>query len=109
MSLTATHSISVCLAWAARKTLRPMRPKPLIPTRTGMVRPYLVAPTHHLDAIPVRVAQVGRVVAGPVLRPRAGCALIATAVRHAGRVCRVDGRLARRGQRDMAEGRTRTA
>src|SRR5690349_21666900 len=101
MSLTATHSISVCLAWAARKTLRPMRPKPLIPTRTGMGRPYLGAATHNLDAIPVRVAQVGRVVAAPVLRPRAGCTLVATAVRHARRVGRIDGCLARRGQRDV--------
>src|SRR5690242_7357244 len=105
MSLTATHSISVCLAWAARKTLRPMRPKPLIPTRTGMGRPYLGTSAHHLDAIPVRVAQVGRVVAGPILRPRARCALVATTVRHAGRVCRVDGCLARRSQRDMTERR----
>src|SRR6266536_5893666 len=37
MSLTATHSMSASAAWPARKTLRPIRPKPLIPTRTGMV------------------------------------------------------------------------
>src|SRR5258705_7166537 len=37
MSLTATHSMSAFAAWPARKTLRPMRPKPLIPTRTGML------------------------------------------------------------------------
>src|SRR5215217_3627910 len=36
MSLTATISTSAPDSWAARKTLRPMRPKPLIPTRTGM-------------------------------------------------------------------------
>src|ERR687889_54819 len=41
MSLTATHSMSVSLARPARRTFRPMRPKPLIPTRTGMrVRPF---------------------------------------------------------------------
>src|SRR5690242_8597364 len=37
MSLTATISTSASDSWAARKTLRPMRPKPLMPTRTGMV------------------------------------------------------------------------
>src|SRR5215204_3744560 len=36
MSLTATISTSAPDSCAARKTLRPMRPKPLIPTRTGM-------------------------------------------------------------------------
>src|SRR3954462_7539115 len=36
MLLTATHSMSVSLARPARSTLRPMRPKPLMPTRTGM-------------------------------------------------------------------------
>src|SRR3954451_15900769 len=36
MSLTATHSMSVSFARPARSTLRPMRPNPLIPTRTGM-------------------------------------------------------------------------
>src|SRR5215210_6656848 len=36
MSLTATHSMSVSLARPARSTFRPMRPNPLIPTRTGM-------------------------------------------------------------------------
>src|SRR5712664_1559666 len=40
MSLTPTNSISVCLAIvAARSTLRPMRPNPLIPTRTAMTLP----------------------------------------------------------------------
>src|SRR3954469_16831297 len=37
MSLTATHSMSALAGCPARKTLRPMRPKPLIPTRTGML------------------------------------------------------------------------
>ena len=37
MSFTATNSIAACLAvTAARKTLRPMRPKPLMPTRTAI-------------------------------------------------------------------------
>src|SRR5215218_8410958 len=36
MSLTATHSMSALASWAARNTLRPMRPKPLMPTRTDM-------------------------------------------------------------------------
>lgn len=35
-SLTATNSMSAPDALAARKTLRPMRPKPLMPTRTVM-------------------------------------------------------------------------
>src|SRR4051812_32025454 len=30
-------------SWAARKTLRPMRPKPLIPTRTDMTRTLSVS------------------------------------------------------------------
>src|SRR5215217_6525969 len=41
MSLTATISTSAPDSCAARKTLRPMRPKPLIPTRTGMaMKPF---------------------------------------------------------------------
>ena len=36
MSLTATTSMSALDSLAARNTLRPMRPKPLIPTRTDM-------------------------------------------------------------------------
>src|SRR5215208_6613816 len=36
MSLTPTHSMSAPLAWAARKTFLPMRPKPLIPTLTAI-------------------------------------------------------------------------
>src|SRR3979411_2275055 len=40
MSLTPTNSISVCFAIvAARSTFRPMRPNPLIPTRTAMTLP----------------------------------------------------------------------
>src|SRR5215813_14092095 len=40
MSLTATISTSASDSWAARNTLRPMRPKPLMPTRTAMRRPF---------------------------------------------------------------------
>src|SRR5437764_15170506 len=36
-SLTATHSMSACCSAAARNALRPMRPNPLIPTRTDML------------------------------------------------------------------------
>src|SRR4051794_39940256 len=36
MSFTATHSMSVSFARPARSTFRPIRPNPLIPTRTGM-------------------------------------------------------------------------
>src|SRR5881628_3670882 len=40
MSLTPTNSRSVCFAIvAARSTFRPMRPNPLIPTRTAMTLP----------------------------------------------------------------------
>src|SRR5919198_120299 len=40
MSLTPTNSTSLCLAMvAARSTLRPIRPNPLIPTRTAMSLP----------------------------------------------------------------------
>src|SRR4029079_11881164 len=38
MSFTATISMSASDSCAARNTLRPMRPKPLIPTRTDMKR-----------------------------------------------------------------------
>src|SRR3954447_17256173 len=40
MSLTATISTSASDSWAARNTLRPMRPKPLMPTRTAMGGPF---------------------------------------------------------------------
>src|SRR5919202_2186602 len=44
MSLTATISTSASDSCAARNTLRPMRPKPLMPTRTGMSSgPFLVS------------------------------------------------------------------
>src|SRR6185312_9398259 len=41
MSLTATHSMSVSFARPARSTFRPMRPNPLIPTRTDMCQSLL--------------------------------------------------------------------
>src|SRR3954468_13864592 len=40
MSLTATISTSASDSCAARKTLRPIRPKPLMPTRTAMTEPF---------------------------------------------------------------------
>src|SRR3954453_5183601 len=81
-SLTPTHSMSALRSWAARKTLRPMRPKPLIPTRTDMRQPLSLSgvralrlPAHgrsgpcgravhvavlDLDEVPVVGAEVGR-------------------------------------------------
>ena len=41
-SLTATKSRSAPIRLAARKTLRPMRPNPLMPTRTVMSLPFVV-------------------------------------------------------------------
>src|SRR5215212_6948993 len=41
MSLTATISMSALDSCAARNTLRPIRPKPLIPTRTDMSWTFL--------------------------------------------------------------------
>src|SRR5215210_430662 len=42
MSLTPTQSMSAPRAWAARNTLRPMRPKPLMPAFKAMSgRPFL--------------------------------------------------------------------
>src|SRR6476646_7353705 len=62
MSLTATHSTSALLVSPARKTLRPMRPKPLIPTRTGM-----------LSILPPSGARSARLRgAGAARRPAAG-------------------------------------
>src|SRR5262249_23095853 len=78
-------------ACAARKTLRPIRPKPLIPTFTAMPQtllsrfgecldvmdrwrsaPPLVGPDRDLDLVPVRVLEEGRVGAGTVGAPLAG-------------------------------------
>src|SRR3954451_3471729 len=108
-SLTATHSTSAFAACAARNTLRPMRPKPLIPTRVGMARPYLRSTADHLDPVPVRVGEVRGVVARPVLRARAGRAVPAPAAGRRGGERRVHGGLARSRHRDMAECGPRTA
>src|SRR5262245_45351603 len=61
MSLTATISTSVSPSVAARKTFLPMRPNPLIPTRTlirpippGRKRPRIY------QAAPGRLPRVGR-------------------------------------------------
>src|SRR3954471_23207703 len=95
--------MSAFAAWAARNTLRPMRPKPLIPTRTGMRGPYLRTAAHHLDAVPVRVGDIGGVVARPVLRPRARGAVVVPAVGDRGGVRGVDGSPAGRLERDVPE------
>src|SRR5215213_2239326 len=63
-SLTPTHSMSALRSCAARKTLRPMRPKPLIPTRTDMPEP--------LDRLMYRASRL----AGG-LRPRRGAVDVA--------------------------------
>src|SRR3954454_7938401 len=124
-SLTATNSMSAPAALAARKKLRPIRPKPLMPTRTAMgsgaprirgeaVRPraasYRSAPRSgrsapvrgdDLDAQAVRIAHVGGVVARPVLRPRAACAGVGPARLQRRRVGGVDRRLAARAEGDV--------
>src|SRR5918992_3593243 len=43
MSWTATISMSASDSCAARKTLRPIRPNPLIPTRTGISSPFWIS------------------------------------------------------------------
>src|SRR3954466_6053854 len=58
MSLTATISTSAPCACAARKTLRPIRPKPLIPTRTAMV-PTLSGFRERLLRLPNGVGEPG--------------------------------------------------
>src|SRR3954447_9159558 len=96
-SLTATHSMSVSLACAARKMFRPMRPKPLIPTRTGIgvesflrgadLRSHLtlsvivasVPARDDLDPKAVGVPQIGRVIALSVLRARPRRAVVGAA------------------------------
>src|SRR3954453_1217762 len=83
MSLTPTISMSASDSCAARNTLRPMRPKPLIPTRTDMKRSLstgaergsdrlLAAARRHavdvavldLDEVLVAAAELGREVLG---------------------------------------------
>src|SRR3954453_8872903 len=118
-ALTATPSMSVCLAIAARKTLRPMRPKPLMPTRTGMFlqprsrsqikRRLTLSDAHHLDPQPVGVPEVARVRARAVLRARSGRPVVAAAVGQAGRVRGVDGAPPGGLQRDVPVARLRPA
>src|SRR6185312_2291754 len=124
MSFTATHSMSASAASPARKTLRPMRPNPLIPTRTGMVsfllrwrervsnasRPNAstnvsVAAGHELDPQPIGVEEVGRVVARPVLVAGAGRAIVGAAGSQRGLVRGVHRRAAVSRDRDVAEAR----
>src|SRR4051794_30206633 len=127
-SLTPTKSMSAFAALAARKKLRPMRPKPLMPTRTAMGSGLLGGsktgekqvpePTgaarspgvrcDHLDAQAVRVAHVGGVVARAVLGARAGGAVVRPAGLQGRRVGRVDRRLAARAERDVPVGRRRS-
>src|SRR5215203_3194801 len=94
-SLTATKSMSAFASLAARKTLRPMRPKPLMPTFTAMnkflldsvgeagrlgSRSYglgtfgsaLVGADADLDLVPVRVTEKGGIGARPVRALLAG-------------------------------------
>src|SRR5215210_2008998 len=52
MSLTATISMSALDSWAARNTLRPIRPKPLIPTRTDMSRSLPCSLTERRGTLP---------------------------------------------------------
>src|SRR3954468_4047666 len=120
-SLTATHSMSAPLAWAARKRLRPMRPKPLIPTRTGMlvsvlpegrrsgrrrtlsVRLGSVPARDDLDPRAVGVQHVGRVIARPVLRAQARSPVVLPTCTKRGGVRRVDRDAPRGPDRDVAE------
>src|SRR5215211_8783136 len=121
MSLTATNSRSVPASYAARNRLRPIRPKPLIPTLTGICSsclpfarwaetwvPSLEPSTprrsprrldggstpHYrdLDPVAVGVAQVGRVIAGPVLWPDARLAVVLAAGLNPALPCALDGR-----------------
>src|SRR3954470_12265215 len=130
MSLTATHSMSVSFARPARSTFRPMRPKPLIPTRTGMCSvpsavsiqergqatapgaraagrpagPALARAAHQLEPRAVGIDQIPGVVVRRSERPRGGRAAVAAAGGEAGLVGGVDGAPAGRGDRDVARG-----
>src|SRR5947209_3935230 len=102
-------------AWPARKTFRPMRPKPLIPTRTGMesvpsfesgqnegrraeacgpaeLQGYSMTAADHLDAQPIGVQQVARVVALAVLRARRRWPIVTPTAVESGGIRRVDRR-----------------
>src|SRR4051812_19006417 len=128
MSLTATHSMSVSFARPARSTFRPMRPNPLIPTRTGMCsvpsavsiqeRGQATAPAaraagrpaafrlaraaYQLEPGAVGVDQISGVVVRRSERPRGGRAAVAAAGGQAGPVGGVDGSPAGAGDGDVA-------
>src|SRR5215471_2178189 len=128
MSLIPTHSMSAPRSYAARKTLRPIRPKPLIPTRTDIrlilplrslgqkrtpadfsaavlrlpQRPRPASATDHLNPKAVGVTQIARVVAAAVLWPLPRCSVVASAVRDPGGIRGVDRRPASGSNRDMA-------
>src|SRR5215211_3901003 len=130
MSFTATHSMSVSLARPARSTLRPMRPNPLIPTRTGMCsvpsamtvqeRGQATAPgrraapraplarlphaAHELEPSAVGIEQVGGVIARRTERPRRGSTAVAAARGEPRLVGGVDGTAPGGGDREVAAG-----
>src|SRR3954471_8227907 len=131
MSLTATHSMSVSFARPARSTFRPMRPNPLIPTRTGMCsvpsavsiqergeatargppsacRPAafsLGRAAHELEPGAVGIDQISGVVVGRAERPRGGRAAVTAAGGEPGLVGGVDGAPAGGGDPDVARSR----
>src|SRR5262245_3653198 len=106
MSLTATNSSSVPASYAARKRLRPIRPKPLIATFTfamrSSVESRLPATDRDLDPVTVRVEEVRRVVAATVLRPRPGRAVVGAPRVDAALPGCLDRRDPVRGEADMA-------
>src|SRR3954454_11260540 len=128
MSLTATHSMSVSFARPARSTFRPMRPNPLIPTRTGMCsvpsavsiqergqatvpgprsacRPAALAlarAAHELQPGAVGIDQISGVVVGRPERPHGGRTAVAAAGGEPGLVGGVDGAPAGGGDADVA-------
>ena len=69
-SLTATKSMSAPDCLAARKKLRPMRPKPLMPTRTVMCGPFLSSPG---DGTRERLRDPGRPLSRAERRGRSRC------------------------------------
>src|SRR3954447_17019205 len=130
MSLTATHSMSVCFARPARSTFRPMRPKPLIPTRTGIfsvpsavsiqergqatargaasarrpAAPTLSRAAHQLEPRAVRIDQIAGVVVRRPDRAGGGRSAVAPAGGEAGRVGGVDGAPPGGGDREVPAG-----
>src|SRR6478672_190807 len=134
MSLIPTHSMSAPRSYAARKTLRPIRPKPLIPTRTDIrlilplrslgqkrnadfsaailrlpQRPQPASATDHLNPKAVGIPQIARVIAAAVPWPLPRCAVVASAVCDPRRVRGVHRRPAPGRNRDMAVAGARLA